>query len=294
MERVAEFGGGWTEEKLERLEKYLEAYSRIFNRNRKARFYNTLYVDAFAGSGYIRRTGTSDPQRNIFEEPDAPEINQYIEGSAVRALGVEPGFGRYVFIERNSARCEELQKLSSKFPGKNICVKNDDANHYLQKWCGETDWGRTRAVVFLDPYGMEVEWKSIEAIARTKAIDLWFLFPLGIGIMRLLTSTEPPPEAWAKVLTRALGTDEWKNRFYPHKQQETLFGPEDTQPRTVEAETVGEYFLERLRKVFADVAKRPLVLRNSRNSPLYLFCFAAGNPKAAPLAVKIAQDILGK
>jgi hypothetical protein len=35
-------------------------------------------------------------------------------------------------------------------------------------------------VLFLDPYGMQVDWTTIEAIARTKAIDLRVLFPLGI------------------------------------------------------------------------------------------------------------------
>jgi hypothetical protein len=34
------------------------------------------------------------------------------------------------------------------------------------------------------------------------------------------------------------------------------------------------------------------LLRNSRNNPLYLLCFASGNPRGAKTAVKIAQDIL--
>ncbi len=42
-------------------------------------------------------------------------------------------------------------------------------------------------MVFLDPYGMQVEWSTIEALAATKAIDLWYLFPLGVGVARLLT-----------------------------------------------------------------------------------------------------------
>ncbi len=34
---------------------------------------------------------------------------------------------------------------------------------------------------------MQVDWKTIEAVAATKAIDLWLLFPLGVGVNRLLT-----------------------------------------------------------------------------------------------------------
>lgn len=46
---------------------------------------------------------------------------------------------------------------------------------------------RRRAVVFLDPFGMQVEWRTIERIGQTKAIDLWILFPLGVAVNRFLT-----------------------------------------------------------------------------------------------------------
>ncbi len=40
------FGGGWTEEKLKRVEKHLKAYATIMNKQ-KFRF---AYIDAFAGN----------------------------------------------------------------------------------------------------------------------------------------------------------------------------------------------------------------------------------------------------
>jgi three-Cys-motif partner protein len=48
------FGGSWTEKKLKILQGYLKAYGTIFTAKEKARFFNTFYVDAFAGSGYIK------------------------------------------------------------------------------------------------------------------------------------------------------------------------------------------------------------------------------------------------
>ena len=45
--------------------------------------------------------------------------------------------------------------------------------------------------------------------------------------------------------------------------------------------------------VFAMVADNPFPLRNSKNSLMYLLCFAAGNPNA-PKALEIAEDILEK
>lgn len=58
------------------------------------------------------------------------------------------------------------------------------------------------------------------------------------------------------------------------------------------ADTIGRYFNDRLKSVFVDVARESGVLRNSRNCPLYLLCFAAANPNGAPIALKIANHIL--
>jgi len=46
--------------------------------------------------------------------------------------------------------------------------------------------------------------------------------------------------------------------------------------------------------LFNKVAPNSLVLRNSTNIPMYLLCFAAGNPKGAEPAIKIARHILGQ
>jgi three-Cys-motif partner protein len=139
---------------------------------------------------------------------------------------------------------------------------------------------------------MQVNWSTVVAIAETQAIDLWLLVPIGVAANRLLTRKEPPPEQWAKALTRMFGTDEWKTAFYQKKKAKTLFGAEESEAREASLERVGEFFLQRLDDVFEKVAKNPLILTNSKGNPIYLLCFAAGNPKGANTAVKIASDIL--
>ena len=52
--------------------------------------------------------------------------------------------------------------------------------------------------------------------------------------------------------------------------------------------------MKRLQGIFAGVVDNPLTLYNSNNVPLYLLCFAAGNPKVTETVVNIAQDILLK
>lgn len=286
------FGGGWTEEKLDLLTKYLNAYLTIFTKNPQARFFRTVYVDAFAGAGYIRRPQKDTTQIDLFDDLAADDAQEFIKGSAVRALELNPGFGEYLFIESDPDRFRKLETLREKHPGRKISVRNVEANEYLRKWCAETDWKRTRAVIFLDPYGMQVEWSLVEEIAKTKAVDLWLLFPLGAALMRLLQRRQPPPQAWADRVTAILGTDAWREEFYKSRESDTLFGTEEREEREADYEAVAGFFLERLRSVFERVAENPYVLRNSKNCPLYVFCFAAGNPKGAPTAVRIAQDIM--
>ena len=76
------------------------------------------------------------------------------------------------------------------------------------------------------------------------------------------------------------------------KRQRSLFGDEEHETKIADFASIEAYFLERLEAVFEKVAKKPLLLCNSRGTPIYLLCFAAGNAKGASTAVKIAQEIL--
>jgi len=290
------FGGDWTEDKLERVRKYLVAYTKIFKRNPRAQYYTTVYVDAFAGTGEREgsrkgRTKTRELALQITDDQDAQELRK---GSARIALEVRPPFDSFLFIEQNAKRIKELEKLRTEFSDQasGIRIEPGDANEVLKRWCRDSDWQKQRAVVFLDPYGMQVEWSTIEAIAGTQAIDLWVLFPLGMAVNRLLTRKQPPPKPWAEALTRFFGTEEWRDQFYPKKKERLLFEEEESERKAANFKQISDYFLKRLKSVFAEVAPKPLVLENSNGVPIYLLCFAAGNPKGAPTAVRIAKDIL--
>ncbi|MGD9202027.1 MAG: hypothetical protein PVI26_10715 [Chitinispirillia bacterium] len=73
---------------------------------------------------------------------------------------------------------------------------------------------------------------------------------------------------------------------------QTLFGNQTAKEKDADFDKISNFVVERLESIFPGVAKNPLLLRNSRNNPLYLLCFASGNPRGAKTAVKIAQDIL--
>jgi three-Cys-motif partner protein len=97
----------------------------------------------------------------------------------------------------------------------------------LQKFCSERDWQSTRAVVFLDPYGNQVKWQTIEAIAATRAIDLWYLFPAGLGVHRQIAGDGTIDRTHEASLDELFGTRDWRTSFVEVKKEEDLFGSRD-------------------------------------------------------------------
>ena len=284
------FGGIWTQEKLEKVQNYLQTYATAL----KNQNFKTIYVDAFAGTGYVDSKEKDSIQPSLLEFNEE-EVKGFISGSARNALEVVPPFDEYIFIEKNRKRFSDLQKLKTEYPelAERIHPKLAEANEFLQSLC-QTDWRNKRAVIFLDPYGMEVKWKTIEAIANTHAIDLWILFPLGVAINRFLRRDGNISENVKKILDEMFGTDEWFQAFFEEKEQRGLFETQTEIEKTANFDSIAKYFNGRLDSVFAGVAKSPLKLYNSKNNPLYLLCFAVGNPdpKAKGLALNLANHIL--
>jgi len=100
------------------------------------------------------------------------------------------------------------------------------------------------------------------------------------------------PGRLASAARSAAGTEGWYDELYEVKATPTLFGTEEEHVVKAKTETIGRYFNERLKEIFAGVADPPGVLRNSANNPLYLLCFAAANERGAPTALRIAEHLL--
>ena len=291
--RGQQFGGPWTEHKLECVKKYLHAYTTIMDKQP----FRFAYIDAFAGTGYRELEQDGDTESAMLPGFDSPEVIGFQQGSVRNALEVEPPFQQYVFIEKNANRYAELVELKNEFLLKSEfsedsikCVR-EDANPYLRNLCGK-NWRFRRAVLFLDPFGMQMEWETIQAIAHTKAIDLWILFPIG-AVNRLLKNDGEIHAPNRYRLDLFFGESDWFEVFYQLAKQMAFFNQEEHWQRIGNIfEKIEQYFMERLQNVFEQVADNPLLLYNSRNVPLYLLCFAAGNPRGAPTAVKIAEHIL--
>ena len=90
------FGRSWTTEKLERVHKYLKAYTTIM----KDRNFHFAYIDAFAGTGYRTYRRDADPNELMFPEIAEQEVQEFLDGSARIALQVQPRFQKYILIEK--------------------------------------------------------------------------------------------------------------------------------------------------------------------------------------------------
>jgi len=239
------FGGDWTNEKLERVRKYLSAYTTIMSRQP----FRFAYIDAFAGTGYrtIKKEGEQ-------EELPFPDLDSFLDGSPRIALQVEPRFTRYIFVEQSESRFAELQKLKEEFPHlqRDIILVNTDANSYLQDLCINYSWKTNRAVLFLDPFGLQVNWDTIIGVANTKAIDLWYLFPLGVAVNRMLTKSGQIRAVWRERLNRLFGDEGWYDVFYRTIKTPGLFGEEEMIEKIGDFSLISQYFVRRLKSAAED------------------------------------------
>jgi len=278
------FGGSWTEEKLTVMRSYFAAYAQALKNQRFAKW----YIDAFAGTGErkeVKRPGG----RPLFGD-DANEVCEAKDGSVRIALGIDPPFDRYIFIDRAQEHIEALEALREEFPARTIDVQTGDANQVLKDLCRSINWRNTRAAVFIDPYGMQVNWSTLESLAATRAVDIALLYPTG-PLNRMLAKRGNIPAAWARRIDDHLGPCDWRSASYKETEQIDLFLPDSSAlKKTMNVEGLRQFVLERLKSIFPFVCERQLELRNSRGAILYHLFIICANPKPAArnLAMKLA------
>jgi three-Cys-motif partner protein len=280
------FGGAWSDLKLRALREYLNAYRLVL----KKQHFRVVYIDAFAGAG-VRAVVDPPSEPGLFVDTSKEE-DDYRHGSPLIALEVDPPFHTLIFIESELASLERLrEQVQTRGHGlRDIQYHHGDANAKLLEQIGRMNWDTHRAVAFLDPFAMDLKWETIRAIATTHAIDLWLLFP-AMAVNRMLPRSGVIPHTWERKLNDFFGTDSWREAFYV-PEPEDLFGETSVRKLDQIFELISAYVTERLKSVFVAVAPKPLILRNSSNTPIFLLCFACGNERGAGPALRIAKHII--
>jgi three-Cys-motif partner protein len=263
-ERTPRSWGFWTRAKLDVLHDYLAAFLAASS----GKAPNAVYLDAFAGEG-------SGIDRLTSEEFDG---SPRIAASAVANGDSGYRFSHLRFFELNSARATSIQAdLRQHFPDRDIDVVPGDCNVTLPATLSRMPEGlrRSPTFAFLDPFGTELQWPTIDAVADYKRdlkfkVELWMLFSAA-GLMRIAGST--PDKA-------AVGAE---------KRLTALFGNRAWEP-IVDARRAGAITAADAREAFVNLMRwqlertlgyqttHALELKNARGTSIYHMIFATDHP----------------
>jgi three-Cys-motif partner protein len=289
--------GPWARDKLHRLEKYLSAYTTIMKEQRWCQGY--YYIDAFAGPGSHTVRATEFDNRQFAQTAlleaaefgtEQKEQQQFLAGSPRVALAIPHPFTSYVFVERSTERVASLEKLKEDYgETRKILIRNQECTKYLEERVAKNpkvDWKTNRAVVFLDPFGMQVGWPTIEVLAATGAIEIFLNFPVGMAIQRLLKKRpEEYTDAQRRKLDDYFGASGWFDVLY--KKTQTLFDDDSQEKVNASGQALLKWYRDRLQVLFKHVSKAALI-RNTRRGHLYYLLLASNKQTG----VKIANEIL--
>lgn len=166
------FGGDWTKIKIEILVEYAQAYLNIMNVYASQYNWKLLYFDGFAGSGYIEK----DKSYGI--DVTVGAARRIIELAKPRS------FDQYYFVEKDPKNFKLLKEnTKDAFPKKVIHAVCEDCNKKIIDLANFLRVPKNkgfRTLAYIDPCGMQVEWRSIESL-RGLPIDMWILVPTGLG-----------------------------------------------------------------------------------------------------------------
>jgi three-Cys-motif partner protein len=287
--------GQWAKDKLDRLGRYLHEYTKIMRKQRWCDGY--YYIDAFAGPGQHEvRSKAHSTARNLLLDvanfgQSQEEQRQFLAGSPRVALDIEYPFTGYVFVERSTTRVAALELLKTEYgKSRRIRIRQRDCNGFLCERVAsnpQIDWNKNRALVFLDPFGMQVPWSTLAALGGTKAIEVFLNFPVGMAIQRLLPrDTRKLTDQRRAMLDTYFGSPEWVGVVY--SKSTTLFGDEAERKVEQSGERLVKWYRGRLKEAFGFVSKAALI-RNTRSGHLYYLMLASPNKTG----VRIADYILG-
>ena len=287
--------GPWAEDKLSKLENYLNAYITILKNQSWCE--NIIYVDAFAAMGraelrkYNKEKDNELPDLWNYEKQE--EETAYINGSPLRALNLKKCFTHYLFIELDANRVKKLQQLKIEYPDKNIEIIQDDCNKAIFDYLSRFNWKKSRGVIFLDPFGMQITWATIEKIAHLSPTNQPLEIILNLPIQTTIERFLPNEFEYNKKNGRLIqsyndffGSDEWFNLIYTEKQ--TLFGTEIVKNIGAD-DTLALWYAQRLKQLFGDVSI-PYKVKNTKNRGLYYLIWAGQNATAKKIANYVMQQ----
>jgi three-Cys-motif partner protein len=268
MSRKPQFDeiGYWSEVKLDILEKYASAYSRILSAQKQPQLFH-VYIDAFAGAGIHVAKRSQD----------------VVDGSPQNALNIEPPFRKYFFIDIAERKVESLAQIAG--PRPDVAIYQGDCNKILL----DTVFPEVRyedyrrGLCVLDPYGLDLNWSVISSAGQMRSLEVFVNFPV-MDINRNVLWHDPEKVDASQIarMNAFWGDESWRDIAY--RTDQNLFRWPEKQSNDI----IAEAFRDRLRRVakFASVPA-PLPMRNSRGATVYYLFFASQKSVAEGIVLDI-------
>lgn len=250
--------GKWVAEKLY----YLQGYIYRFETSMRERPWRRRnYIDLFAGSGKCHVTETGD----------------FHLGSPLLALTTEHPFTNYFFADSDPENINVLQKRCSASPlSANIQYFVGDSNIKVQEIVNMIasidqqsipgQWSSLN-LAFLDPDGLELEWKTVASLAQVNKMDLiihYSQYTLNRNLDQCYNSNKET------AIDRFFGDQKWRELYQQSK----------TNPAKIHRQLIDHYKAKLQALGYVDVRDvetgvEPLIRNTKKNVPLYRLLFAS-------------------
>jgi three-Cys-motif partner protein len=284
------FGGIWTEVKLAAISAYSEFFTGAIGRK-----FDLWYIDPFAGTG---SRIAEEETGGLFDGGPISTIERRYPGSAARALSIEPPFDHLRFGDTKKSHIKALEELVALHPKRDARVIREDANTFVQFMFEHDFWrdphgrgSRSRALVFLDPYGLEVKWRTLQALAASEKADVWFLANLKAAVQQLSRDHRKLDADKRRALGEYFGTDSWEAEFYCEIEDGGLLGMMETRKeRDATKQDVAAFHRQQLCKLFGYVSEPLPLAVGGMDDYFLLYCMSNNKSPAARALIKKGAD----
>jgi len=236
----------------------LSHYAEMFATSMKYKWESRVYLELFSGPGrcVIRGTGKEEV------------------GSPLKVINHE--FTQFIFTELNWPGAEALATRLEPF--ENSCL--------AEIWCGDCAEAiqhiripaRSLTFAFIDPTGIgHAPFSLIEALHQKTRCDLLINIQYGMGIKMNIHQYTPDADEQS-ALTRFLGNDHWK-KVPQHNPRDFFRG-------------VLDLYKERLDGLGFTFTGREVLIKNQKNTPLYLLLFASKHERGKEFWEKSLRGVM--
>lgn len=244
----------WTPEKLH----YLDRYASLLTQGMKNKWPERAYLDLFAGPGL-----------GLLKS----KLSKVIDGSPLAALKQPEPFTHYVFVDSDKSHISSLEKRAESLApsSKKMFIYgncNDSAVLAQIKQFVPTN---ALSLAFIDPFTWDIAFDTVCALTERRNVDIILICM--VGPMKRAAQYSPAS------LDRFFGDDgEWNSLYMA------------TRPRE-RTRVLLDHYANRLKTIgyLGEAYPFEVVVKNTKNVPLYYLVFASRNPRGQDFWKKTIQ-----